>query len=91
MVYKASDRQTNRLTTLTIRNVPANSKFRDAVRRQAADHWTEIDEFERSFIDAVGLRNAKAMLRRNMGTMLAYKTPGRIDAVPETRVLNMIG
>ncbi|KFA81804.1 hypothetical protein S40288_11208 [Stachybotrys chartarum IBT 40288] len=75
MVYKASDRQTNRLTTLTIRNVPAN----------------KIDEFERSFIDTVGLRNAKAMLRRNMGTMLAYTTPGRIDAVPETRVLNMIG
>ncbi|KAK6534828.1 hypothetical protein TWF281_006128 [Arthrobotrys megalospora] len=73
MLYKASNRATNRLLTLIIKSVPA----------------ARIYEFETSFIDVLATDKARSMLRRNMGTMLAYNAVTGSSDSTETRILNL--
>ncbi|RYO84286.1 hypothetical protein DL764_009356 [Monosporascus ibericus] len=50
-----------------------------------------IYEFEKSFIDILGAAKARSMLRRNMGTFLAYTTTTEPDKMAETRILHLMG
>ncbi|KAK6511160.1 hypothetical protein TWF481_000082 [Arthrobotrys musiformis] len=60
MVYNAANRSTNRVLSLVIENIPAQS----------------IHEFEASFINILATKNARSMLRPGFGTTLAYLTIG---------------
>jgi hypothetical protein len=48
-------------------------------------------EFEEIFIHRLSVTRAQTMLRRNMGTMLAYFNPGGRQAHSEARILNLMG
>lgn len=48
-------------------------------------------EFEENFVHRLGITRALTMLRRNLGTMLAYCTPGEQQGSSGVRILNLMG
>ena len=50
-----------------------------------------MGEFENNFIEYLALRTARSMIRRNMGTMLAYIADTEVAGSSEARVLHLMG
>jgi hypothetical protein len=50
-----------------------------------------MSEFEHNFIEYLALRTARSMIRRNMGTMLAYIADTEIAESSEAHVLHVMG
>jgi hypothetical protein len=50
-----------------------------------------MGEFENNFIEYLALRTARSMIRRNMGTMLAYIADTKVAGTSETHVLHIMG
>ena len=48
-------------------------------------------QFAELFIHSIGVTTAKALLRRDMSTMLAYYAPDESEATYQARVLHLIG
>jgi hypothetical protein len=48
-------------------------------------------EFEETFIHRLSIIRTQTMLRRNMGTMLAYVSQGGGQVRSEARILNLMG
>lgn len=75
MVYKAANKTTNKMVSLVIKNIPPS----------------RMGEFENNFIENLALRTARSMIRRNMGTMLAYIVATEAARSSEARVLHLMG
>jgi len=92
MLYKATDRTTNRLVSLIIKCVPPSRKFSISnLILTVALINLEMAEFEETFIHRLSIVRAQTMLRRNRGTMLAYFSPGGEQVRSEARILNLMG
>jgi hypothetical protein len=92
MLYKATDQTTNRLVSLIIKCVPPSGKFSisSSISSLALINLG-MPEFEDTFIHRLSIIRAQTMLRRNMGTMLAYVNQGGGQIRSEARILNLMG
>lgn len=50
-----------------------------------------MTQFTELFIHSLGISTAKALLRRNMSTMLAYFAPDETETTSQARILHLIG
>ncbi|KAK7417908.1 hypothetical protein QQZ08_011448 [Neonectria magnoliae] len=76
MIYKTADRASNRLVSLIIKAVPPS----------------KTSEFEETFIEALGLSRARALLGGNIDTMMAYEASAdNAESAPQARILDRIG
>ncbi|KAK4031596.1 hypothetical protein C8A01DRAFT_21213 [Parachaetomium inaequale] len=74
MLYKSADRSSGQMVSLVIMGIPA----------------PRIAEFEDLFVNTLGARTARSLLRQNMETMLAYTARTTPGGSPEARVLDLI-
>lgn len=87
MLYKMSERSSNRLPSLVIQNVNLASKmpYTHFNYRKCITVVPGIAEFERTFIDVLSEAKATQMLRQGMSTMLAHASP----TANQLRILNL--
>lgn len=86
------DRSTNRLVSLTIKNVASIRGFTcHTDRKHGALTGPDMAEFEELFVRTLVMARVRAVLGGNEGNMLAYVPSSTVGGVSEVRVLHLIG
>ena len=94
ILYKAADRINNRLVSLTMGKFASRGKECFKYRLFVAQVLTaeaSVAQFEELFIQKLAIDRAKALLGRNLSTMLAYYTPDDLEVAPQALILNILG